>query len=382
MPYRYIYIRTVDPNINQNGNTEVYALSLIRVALAAAEETILGVPLASPWLGLFQGHLSKKENTWLRWKDDLAVSAEMRRAYSAIYGRFFARGLLTKKFGFENFVSLERNRTVIKNGVSVCRIKKGSIPDWIVWDPSNNSYAMVEAKGVLRGKGRNFLYERPSCIEVGKKQFQRVRVKDRSNRLIRTRNWVAANLWSTDANSNSHKPVSLLWDPEGTGEDLSSGEIQEHRFAIHKHRMAKLATGMGFSIQSNGKISGLNVEVTVKPKSDEMPPHPDRELEIDALTREHKVDIDIVSRETHEGCYIASLITSMGIHPIANKSDLEEVKAFQKKAQEEDREAMIYGLSAKMLSELGSSQEPWLSSSGIVSTDGASLFKLSEVEFK
>ena len=43
---------------------------------------------------------------------------------------------------------------------------------------------------------------------------------------------------------------------------------------------------------------------------------------------------------------------------------------------------MIYGLSAKMLSQLGSSQELWLSSNGIVLTDGAGLFKSSEVKFE
>ena len=72
----------------------------------------------------------------------------------------------------------------------------------------------------------------------------------------------------------------------------------------------------------------------------------------------------------------------MGIRPIVTKADLEEVKTVQEKAQEEDRAAMIYCLSAKTLSEPESSQEPWLSSNGIVSTDGAGLFNLSEIEFE
>ena len=318
MPYRYIHIRTVDPN----NKTVIHPFSLIRAALAAAEETIQGGPLVNSWLQLFQSHLSEQETDWLQWKDDLAVSAEMRRAYSAMYGRYFARGILTQKFGLENFVSLERNGRAIENGVTVSRTRKGDIPDWIAWDPFNNSYVLVEAKGILRGKDSIFLKGCPSCIEAGKKQFQRVSVKDRNNRLVRTRNWVAANLWSTD--DHPHSPVSLLWDPEGYGEDLSDGEIQEHRVAIRKYRMAKLATGMGFSIQPNGKISGLNVEVSVKPKPDRIPPG---RLEKDVLTYGHEFEftryeheVDIEYREPHEGCLYHLTYHTYGNSPDRHQS--------------------------------------------------------------
>ena len=105
-----------------------------------------GGPLTLAWLQLFAAHLSSLEKTELRWSGDLAESAEMRKAYSAIYGRYFSRALLASRFGITDFVPLSRNSTVIANGVTVNRIGRGDIPDWIAWDPVSSCYVLAEAK--------------------------------------------------------------------------------------------------------------------------------------------------------------------------------------------------------------------------------------------
>ena len=64
-----------------------------------------------------EAHLSSKEMRILRWRGDFAESAEMRRAYSAMYGRYFSRALLASRFGFTDFVPLSRNRTIITSAV-------------------------------------------------------------------------------------------------------------------------------------------------------------------------------------------------------------------------------------------------------------------------
>ena len=94
--------------------------------------------------------------------------------YSGLYGRYFARALLASRLGITDFVSLNRNSTQIPDGVSVERIDTGDIPDWIAWDPQENTYVLGEAKGCLTGSAQQFLGRTPSCVDAGKVQFTRV----------------------------------------------------------------------------------------------------------------------------------------------------------------------------------------------------------------
>ena len=167
MPYRYTFIRIVDPSAGLD-RTEYRPFNLLWAALAASEETMQGSLMASAWLELFQSHLSAHGTNILRWQGDLAESAEMRRAYSAMYGRYFSRGLLASRRGFTDFASLENGCAVLKGGVTVKRSKKGDTPDWIAWDPAAGSYVLAEAKGRLTGDEDDFLYSVPSCIKNGK----------------------------------------------------------------------------------------------------------------------------------------------------------------------------------------------------------------------
>ena len=393
MPYRFTYIRVVENNKKPSGDLSLQPFSLIRAALAAAEETMEGSLMSASWLRFFQTHLSEEELGFLRWRGDLAESTEMRRAFSAIYGRYFSRGLLASKYGFIDFTSLLRVDTPIEDGALVKRkrkqngdIQNGDIPDWIAIDPVNKTHVLVEAKGSLSGNEDDFLNSQPSCVRTGKEQFERVETFKSNGDPMWTRNWVAANLWSTDARPK--KPVSLLWDPEGYGEKLTEEEFPEHAAAIRKHRIAKIAIGLGRdgALQPGEKIPGLVVNIKIEPRDIELPKmysamdSPDRLLNIIKDTGYGpQRPIEEPSREVHEECYVASLITPLGIRPILTKTDLKEVRSTQKIARKENRAAMIYGLSGSMLKNGKSSQKVWISDNGIASSDGAGLFDLRDI---
>ena len=100
--YRWSRHRTHDGA--GNDSIGLAPISLWWVARAAAEETLQGAPLVAAWLKLFREHLSVGDRYWLRWRGDLAESAELRRAYSGLYGRFFARALLSEHLGFSRFL--------------------------------------------------------------------------------------------------------------------------------------------------------------------------------------------------------------------------------------------------------------------------------------
>ena len=121
MSYRWILMRRVDPSAGLDV-VDCKPFNLWWAALAAAEETIQGGLLALAWLRLFETHLSGLETTILQWRGHLGESAEIRRAYSGLYGRYFARAVLRAELGITLFVPLQTNATQIPVALKVFRL--------------------------------------------------------------------------------------------------------------------------------------------------------------------------------------------------------------------------------------------------------------------
>ena len=364
MSYRWTDIRKVDPGAGVDV-VERKWLNLWWAALAAADETIQGGPLAPAWLRLFEAHLSGSETAMLRWRGHLGESAEMRRAYSGLYGRYFARAVLTAELGITLFVPLHTNDTPIPGGVTVNRVGNGDIPDWIAWDPGAGRHVLCEAKGRLSNSGGRFLSGKPDCIDPGKAQFGRVDVTDSSGRRIATRDWIAVNLWSTDRVKRS--PVSLLWDPPGDGEPLTREEAERHAQAMGVQRDATIAARLGNPER--------RVRIAIAPSDDDM------------LLRSDQADegsrsgvTELPSREPHEGDYLAAVITPLGVRPIRDEDDLEAAQAMKQRAEVTGEPAMIFGLERAEPNVSKTGEVPWLSENGIASPDGLGLFNLRNAE--
>lgn len=238
------YIRWTRHRLNDGVGNDYHGLTpinLMWVASAAAEETLQGSPLAGAWLNLFSAQLSQNDPLWLRWGGDMAESTELRRAYSGLYGRFFARALLQQHLGFTNFISLGRDGVEVNNSVAVKRTCNGDIPDWIAWCPRRNRHVLGEAKGTLTAK--DFLgHAIPKCVVEGKKQFERVSVFD--GHTVKTPlKWVAASRWATDLRTVT--PVTALFDPPEDDVPYSENEAHRHSEAMHRAWLDSLAAGFG-----------------------------------------------------------------------------------------------------------------------------------------
>ena len=366
MPYRWTYLRKVDQN-GSSGKSGDWPISLFRAALCAAEETIQGSPFASAWLQLFRAHLSDCKPDMLRWRGDLGSSSEVRRAYSGLYGRYFARALLADALGIIDFVPLKTNCTKFDEDVTVHRIAAGDIPDWIAWDPRGPGYVLCEAKGRLSGSLQGYVTGRPNCIDAGKAQFARVEVRASRNRKISTRNWIAVNRWSTDVRGG--QAVSLLWDPPGNGESLSDDEASRHAAALRRHRIRAIARGLGdpeFTVRirargSEGESASLKTANTRE--SPFGPPKPP-------------------SVEPYDGCYQAAIVTRFGIRPISGENGLDQARATRERAFRTGEPAMIFGLAQEASKTAESGHAEWLSDNGIVSADGSALFDLKNVDIE
>jgi len=305
----------------------------------------------------------------LRWRGNLGSSSEVRRAYSGLYGRYFARALLAGELGITDFIPLDLPRKTYRKrdfgAVTVCRVSKGDVPDWIAWDPRRPGHVLCEAKGRLTGRSQDFLTGEPACIKWGKAQFERIEVTHSGNTRVATRNWVAANRWSTDA--DREQAVSLLWDPPSDGESLTPEEARGHGEAMRRHRLEALARGLG------------NPEFTVRIRAigsdGEVP-----SSETDAKRGSSFGPFESPSREPHEGCYHAAIITPLGIRAIHDGNDLNAARAAVENSASTDESVMIFGLAKGTSKTLESGQALWLSDNGIVSADGSALFNLKSVE--
>ena len=301
----------------------------------------------------------------LRWRGDLGASVEMRRVYSAMYGRYFARALLASELGLTDFIALDGDIT-IQNAVAVRRTQRGDIPDWIAWDQGAGAYILGEAKGRLTGNEHRFLNGTPSCINTGKAQFGRVEVTDSNDRMLTTRNWIAANLWSTD--ERGREPVSLLWDPPNDGAPLMNHEVLRHAAAIRKHRAAIIAKQLG--------DPSIVTRIAAKPS-------PGESAIIGELAEDRRLrPIERASREPHEGDYLAAIITRLGIRPIRNAADLEMARDTADNAYRTGEPAMIFGLALPQRKAVEFPQTAWLSANGIAAPDGTSLFSLKDVDIR
>ena len=398
MPYRYAYTRIVDPGAGTDV-VDFGAFDLWWAAISAAEETVQGSPLVSAWLTLFQDHLSD-DTTELRWAEDLAESAEMRRAYSALYGRFFGRAFLASRLGFTDFIPLQTTRTPVGDLVEVRRTERGDVPDWIAWDPRSRSYVLAEAKGRLGESVDGYLFQTPRCICSGKAQFERVEVRETSGRTIRTTNWVAANRWCTDRRGGA--PVCLLWDPDGEGERLVEEEIPRHAAAVRRQRVDGIAAGLGHPGFPEGETEpiGRTVHIAAAPSGSSKLPEPpqlleplelaairgvpDEERRLPSANREPVVvtrrEAEPRSQDRHEDAYVAAVITRFGITPIVDQSGVDAARAAQDRAGSGGEPALIYGISAGVLTGPEAGRPGWRSGPGIATSDGAGLFDVTQVE--
>ena len=366
-------MRVVDPGISYD-RTIAQAVSMWWPALAAADETMQGGAMAPAWFRLFRAHLSRLESSELRWGGDLGESAELRRAYSSLYGRYFARAVLASRLGFTDFVSLRRNVTTLPGGVTVTRIAKGDIPDWIAWDPRSRSYVLGEAKGNLTGNPEQYLYDEPNCIAAGKSQFARVSVTS-GGRRISTRNWVAANLWSTDV--RPRPSVSLLWDPPGPGETLSEEEVPRHAAAIRRRRTAILAVRLGRPqlLRLTDQRQDFSIKIICDaPPSTAMP---GADFKQDELI----MPPENAGHGPHSDVYYAVLMTPLGARPLLNRQDLDFALRAKTRAIRFDEPAMIFGLATSAASKTRVDRSLWLGEGGIASPDGLSLFDLRQIDF-
>jgi hypothetical protein len=405
MAYRWTMHRLYDAVGNDTSGPS--PLSLWWLARAAAEETLQGSPLAASWLKLFRSHLSGSETYWLQWAEDLAQSAELRRAYSGLYGRFAARALLTAHFGFGRFVSLRRNGVEVPGSIKVERTKKGDIPDWVAWDDKAGRHVLCEAKGSLTAN--DFLSAgTPKCVTEGKAQFDRVQCTGPSGGLNPAR-WVAASRWATELRGG--QATTLLWDPPSDHKPFPEEAARRHREAMTRAWLDSLAPGLGWRSGADllaGEREGNAVFVRAEPgpipHDEDWPLIGDEQAaDLSGARAKSELTHKVVTRvgttlsasdlyQTNwvsherasekvalEGRYISALVTPYGVRPIRVAADVDELHRAQERAQALEQPAMLVGIPLGLDPAAALTDQLWMDGAGISRSQDLAVFDLRRI---
>jgi len=173
----------------------------------------------------------------------------MRRSFSGLFGRFFARAYLQVHHGFVWFAAIDGNNFHLSPSWRVSK-KPGSrseMPDWICARPG--ALAIGEAKGSHQ-KGNATGGGKPGPIRTAEGQITGVLVQKRqpTGRRVRwldksVKGWAIMSRWGLAA--PARLPFLYALDPKTDGENLTSEEIDDLVQAVARTHVEQTALGLG-----------------------------------------------------------------------------------------------------------------------------------------
>jgi len=226
-------------------------LDLADVALCAMGEILQTAPTANPFLGVFEELLVPAQQRLIWRGDGPGRGVEMRRAFSGMFGRFFARAYLSRYHKFTWFTAINRDPTYVSSRLRVrkrTRSTRVDLPDWICG--GSGTIAIAEAKGSHQSASLS-QGTRPGPIKTADKQISSVRVQERKRRGGQMQ-WVDRSLKGVAVMSRwgiedpPRDPYLFVLDPETHGEPLSEDEIPAFVQQIAREHVRQTLEGLGY----------------------------------------------------------------------------------------------------------------------------------------
>jgi hypothetical protein len=221
------------------------------VARCGMGEILQTGPSSGPMSALFD-ELLATGSAELIWKGrGPGRGIEMRRAFSGLFGRFFARAYLQRYHGFTWFVPIDGTPTYLSRNVRVRRKARASseLPDWVCARPGE--VAVAEAKGSHQ-KGNATKGGRPGPIKTADGQISGV-VLEKALQAGRMKKWVPRSVkgWAVMSRWGVEDPkrdaFQYVLDPETDGEPLSAEDREEIVQDVARVHVAQTLEGMGYT---------------------------------------------------------------------------------------------------------------------------------------
>ena len=240
----HCYQKNEKPSVSQHLELP---LDLYDLAHATISETLhTGGPISS-----FANQLAAllTGSPDLIWKGNgPGVGRELRRSYSNIHGRFFARAYLEKYESVYNMIPIEGNHFSFADLVVRLRDgQSGDMPDWLGLD----SFGMVvaEAKGTYaRGNWSKALYggTLPRCLRKAQEQVKRIQVdKSRIAFDLEFNGWSVASRWATE--KNGFEPLLAASLTRSGVQTLTDDALRNITLALQRVTFSHIVHGLGYS---------------------------------------------------------------------------------------------------------------------------------------
>lgn len=172
---------------------------------------------------------------------------EMRRSFSGLFGRFFARAYLEIHHDFVWFAAIDGDNFHLSPHWRVKRFTKTEMPDWICARPG--VLAIGEAKGSHQ-KGNATGSSPPGPIKTADGQIRGVRVQKqiRTTRGLRWSNrsvkgWAVMSRWGVA--DPPRAPFLYALDPKTEGDELTIEECDDLVQAVARTHVEQAALGLG-----------------------------------------------------------------------------------------------------------------------------------------
>ena len=252
--YQVCYYRELE---NQRASRDPkLTLDLIDIAHAAVSETLQTGGPRSAFYNQLRTFLTGSKH--LIWKDDgPGIGRELRRSYSNIHGRFFARAYLEKCEGVRHLIPIEGNHFRFADYVVRLRDgQKGDMPDWVGWDSSR--LVVAEAKGTYaEGNWSNAFYggnSLPRCLRTANEQVKRVQI-DNKDGIASDREfmgWSVASRWATETRwvkKKGFEPwLAAIGQGLGAQPPAGTGDARNNIIlALQRPAFSRIVYGLGYS---------------------------------------------------------------------------------------------------------------------------------------
>ncbi|SOB93657.1 hypothetical protein [Thalassospira xiamenensis] len=234
-------------------------LDIALVAQSACREIIQTAPHSGFLFNFIEELLEPGSD--LIWKESgPGRGTEMRRSFSGIFGRFFARAYLSQHHNFTWFCAIDGDNFHIARNWRIKRAPpaKTEMPDWICARPGE--LAIGEAKGSHQ-KGNVPKRSLPKPIQTAAGQIQGVVVQKLNTtgrrqrwRPIKVKGWAIMSRWGT-AKDPSRPPFLYALDPWTDGEDPSDDEIEELVQAVARTHVKQIAKGLDLLTEQDERTS-------------------------------------------------------------------------------------------------------------------------------
>ncbi|MBB3917714.1 hypothetical protein [Rhizobium fabae] len=216
------------------------------VGLSGLAEILQTAPGSNP-LPLLFDELLVPGTAQLVWKGSgPGRGVEIRRAFSGLFGRFFARAYLEKYHGFTWFSPISGSPYQVSARLQVVRKPRHEfdMPDWLMAGPG--VLAIGEAKG-SHEKGQAIPTTLPGPLRTAKKQIKGVLVQkqDRRGRWVnrRVKGWGVMSRWGVQ--DPARDAYHFVLDPDTDGEPLDGDELEEVIQDVARSHVAHLLEGLG-----------------------------------------------------------------------------------------------------------------------------------------